>query len=196
MTRILLTGPIDAGKSAFCRKLIADLRLSSLTPTGILTLKELEADSPVRLRAVDIRSGENRLLAERTHILPEGSPLRAGSPEKTRRWVFHPETLEWGNRVMKESPSSDLFILDEAGILEFRNGRGWYEGMKRIDRGTDRAALVVVRPELIPAAESRWPGSTVLDLSEYPQAGRQETIRQIRTRLLPDRTNGSDTLPE
>ena len=98
---------------------------------------------------------------------------------KTRRWVFYPETLEWGNLQIRNAPASDLFLLDEAGILEFSRDRGWIDGLKRMDAGTDRMTLAVVRPELLEIAQARWPDAKVLQIDPLCREREEELLEDL-----------------
>ena len=79
--------------------------------------------------------------------------------------------MEWGNRKICSPPPSDLFILDEAGILEFERGGGWIEGMKRLDARKDWVSVVVIRPELLDTALNRWAEAEVIHIRRPGRGG-------------------------
>jgi len=175
MSRFIITGDRAAGKTTFCRNLSLEAVGISMTVTGILT----ETERDVALTAVDLLSGEKRTLAQVRDMSTKETPGGDDSVLETGRWIFNPETMVWGNRILLISPPSDLFILDEAGILEFQKEQGWTEGIARMDRHPDRCSLVVVRPELVGAALRRWPDAEVLPVSRPDSGENRSLIRKI-----------------
>ncbi len=153
MKQVVLTGPREAGKTTFCLDLASRAEQEGYSVCGILTLTE----RGVRLTARDLDGQSERELAIYNH------PGTTGNL-KTRRWDFRPETLEWGNRQIQKASPSDLFILDEAGILEFKKNGGWTGGMERMDRSRDRLSVIVVRPELTDQALARWPSAELFEI--------------------------------
>jgi hypothetical protein len=182
MKRIILTGERDRGKTSFCRLLAAEAISRGLDVTGILSLKEMEKNRVAALWASDCREEERRRLAR---FIPEAErafPNRADS--KTPSWSFFPEAFLWGNALIAGAPPADLFILDEAGPLEFspespQSDSAWTAGMERMDRGVDRIALAVVRPALVDRARLQWPDALVFVAPCY-RAPRSETEEAVR----------------
>jgi nucleoside-triphosphatase THEP1 len=80
------------------------------------------------------------------------------------------ETLEWGNVILENINSCDLFILDEVGPLEFEYGIGLIAGLDIIDSRKRFPSIVVVRPSLLALADKRWPWAQVLDVSVKVEA--------------------------
>jgi len=133
----------------------------AISLAGLLT----ETERGVSLTAVDLSSSEHRFLARIGNKNVPGSSEDSHSSLRTDRWIFDPEAIEWGNLAILNAPYADLFILDEAGILEFDRGLGWMAGLLRIDRQEDCCSLAVVRPELVETALRRWPEADVLRIS-------------------------------
>jgi nucleoside-triphosphatase THEP1 len=195
----ILSGERGAGKTSFCLSIIREARKQGMSVTGIVTLTERDK----RLTARDLFTGAERTLAEsdpaflqqeypRTHgraMKQSGmtSPRTHGRAMKqsgmtsprTGRWIFNEETLIQGNAALKKPEPSDLFILDEAGILELERNQGWTEGIKRTDRMIDRTIIVVVRPELTEKALKRWPGALVLTISPENRPQEEKLIETI-----------------
>lgn len=152
----VITGPRISGKTTLVQQLVRCAQ--GWRVTGILTVGEWRNGEKLALYARDLGTGEQRLLAQRQS---------AREP-----WEFVAETLEWGNRVFASAVPTDLLVVDELGPLEWLDGRGWTAGLSAIDSGQYRVALVVVRPELIPQAQQRWPQAVLLDISlRQPEAG-------------------------
>jgi len=57
-----------------------------------------------------------------------------------------------------------LLIVDELGPLEFIHAKGWLSGLVALDSFRYRLALVVIRPELMEAAQTRWPGCGIFHI--------------------------------
>ena len=153
MKQVILTGIRKAGKTTFCQALAGRAAEEGYSICGILTLTERGK----LLTARDLAEEMERELAAYNHHGNTGEL-------KTRRWDFRPDTLKWGNQQMQKAPLSDLFILDEAGILEFKKGRGWTAGMVRMDQNRDRLSVTVVRPELTETALARWPSAELIEI--------------------------------
>lgn len=174
--QIILTGERVAGKTTFCEKLLEEALRTGMTRTGIIT--KTERDKKLSIR--DLYTNDTKELAViNPDFFKKGSRSSQKSPLKTGRWIFHKEALAWGNHRIKQSPPSDLFILDEAGILEFEREDGWTEGIRRIDCMIDRLALIVVRPELTAIALARWKDAILISLNPSHRDNIQDQIRQI-----------------
>ncbi len=148
---LLITGPREAGKTTFCRRCVEAARRRGWRVTGIVTLGEYVNGERVSLQARCAHTGEMRTLAHRQ---------RGGG----RHWAFVEETLEWGNSVLASAVPTDLLVIDELGLLEWVEGRGWTAGLSAVDSGLYRYALVVVRPELVEQARRRWPHAKLIDI--------------------------------
>ncbi|MCJ7625183.1 MAG: hypothetical protein MUO76_16925, partial [Anaerolineaceae bacterium] len=63
----------------------------------------------------------------------------------------------------------DLLVVDELGPFELVRAEGWVSGVKLVDGGNYRLALVVVRPELRRVALQRWPHAEFIELESSAQ---------------------------
>jgi nucleoside-triphosphatase THEP1 len=106
---------------------------------GILSLKLVENGETSGYEAMEIRTGEKRILA--THV--PGSTIVLGD------WFFDPQTLAWGNGVLASTAPCDLLVVDEIGPLELELGNGWQQAVPVLNAGQYSLALVVIRPELL-----------------------------------------------
>lgn len=159
----VITGPRGSGKTTFCQRSIERARLWGWQVTGIVTVGEWRHGEKLALYAHDLCRGERRLLARR--------------PNAREPWEFVEETLAWGNDVFARAAPTDLLAVDELGPLEWIEGRGWTAAFEAIDSGQYRAALVVVRPELVEQARSRWPQARVIDVTEQASLDFVWTVR-------------------
>ena len=68
----------------------------------------------------------------------------------------------------KEIEVGDVIIIDELGPLEFEKGLGLIEGLRLIDEKRFQAVFVVVRPNLLETARTRWPEAKIVDVTMIP----------------------------
>jgi nucleoside-triphosphatase THEP1 len=153
---LIVTGEIGSGKSTFCKLVVDQARQAGLRVTGLLSPAVFEDGDKTGIQVVDLGRGVSRRLAR----------LRSGPTRavETKRWSFDPEAVAWGGRVLSRAVPTELLVIDELGPLEFERGEGWMEGLRILEEGEYRAALVVIRPSLVAEAKSRWPGAEVLPL--------------------------------
>ena len=154
----LLTGDLESGKTSLSLE-IADLaNFSGSKVSGLVSPGVFSAGSKTAIDVQDLSTGERHRLA-----------VLKGQMETTldtKRWSFFTEAVNWGNQALKESPASDLLIIDELGPLEFDRGQGWVEAFGLVERGEFQAALLVIRPSLIHQASSRWNIARIINLSD------------------------------
>jgi nucleoside-triphosphatase THEP1 len=155
---ILLSGPRGAGKTTVLQKLLAMIKGGGTDVAGILSLPVEEAGAKIAIDGIDLRSGETRRLAIRN--------TGASGQWITRQWLFDAEAMRWADRVLEDSTPCDLLVIDELGVLEFERGQGWLAGIKAIDDGRYRAAIVVIRPELLVEAQRHWNKATIIETTQ------------------------------
>lgn len=153
---LIVTGPREAGKTTYCRTLIAKAQQANRQVGGILCPAVFENGQKAAIIAQNLKSGEQRQLAiSRTDTLSATGPA-------TTRWQFDATALAWGNHVLQTATPCDLLIVDELGPLEFEQNTGWVAGLIALDAGQYRQGVVVVRPELLDTAQQRWPAARVV----------------------------------
>lgn len=154
---VLITGPKGSGKTLWCMDLIGRARARGMYVCGLVSPSVIETGKKVGIDLKDLRTGERRRLA-----------YRRGTPDgdvQTQDWQMVAETLEWGNSILEEIETCDLFILDEIGPFELEHNIGLVEGLRIIDGAKDFPCVVVIRPSLVKEARKRWPWAKVLDVS-------------------------------
>ena len=143
---IVLSGERGIGKSTVCRKTVALAQAKGYICGGILTLRR-PGDA---LDVLDVHSGSVRQLT----LEPDVSPAVIQG-----RFRFDPQALSWGNDVLAHATPCDLLIVDEIGPLEIEQDWGWQQAFDVLHQSDFALALVVIRPELIVAAQIRLSSS-------------------------------------
>ncbi len=153
---VLVSGTKGAGKTRLCMDLVEHAYVRGLKLRGLISPAIFENDTKVGIDLMDLHTGERRTLAFRAGV--EQGDFR------TINWQMVAETLEWGNTILKQIDSCDLFILDEVGPLEFEQGVGLMIGLEILDSRKKFPAVVVVRPSLLSTARRRWPWYQLVDV--------------------------------
>ena len=178
--RVIVTGEVGSGKTRACEAAAGRLRDLGWRIAGVLSRGVWAGDKKVAIDALDVRSGDMRRLAD------HASENHFTQGPATPGWRFHAETITWCNSLLSAAADCDLLVVDELGPLEFESGEGLIQGMRALDDGRFRLALVVVRPRLLQAARQRWPGAEVLvvdGLAHIP--ARLEQVLELAGTLRP-----------
>ncbi len=93
-------------------------------------------------------AAEERAMADDTVSAPGGDKLTPG-------FRFDPEVFERGAQALAHATPCDLLVVDELGPIELLGGRGWANALEILPLGDFGAALVVCRPELLEALETK-----------------------------------------
>lgn len=157
---ILLTGPREIGKTRLLLKLVERFHSGQIDFQGVLSPAVFDSGVKTAIDLLNIKDGERRRLAS----------LRTGesSGTMTDRWVFEPDTLDWGNTILGAVTACDILLVDELGPLELERDLGLQNGVRAISNGEYKMAIVVIRPELLSAAALLWPGSVSTTLTDDP----------------------------
>ncbi|MHB1317360.1 MAG: nucleoside-triphosphatase [Anaerolineae bacterium] len=174
----ILSGWRGAGKSTWCAALAEAARTRGLAVAGVLSRAVFADDrlppaerEKTRIDLIDLATGAVSVLA---------TPAEVGSENHGMRWHFDEATVAWGNAVLGGAGVADgvfaeLVIIDELGPLELTHGRGLTAGLDLLDARRYRAAIAVIRPELLDAALARWPEAEVIGVPQWggTQSGAQ-----------------------
>lgn len=153
---VLLTGGRGSSKTRWCLAARDAACRAGLAVAGVVSPPVYAHGGKVAIDVMDAATGERRRLADR--------PSRNETGTAGLGWRFDAAALAWGDAVLHNTPACDLLLIDELGPLEFRGTGGFSHGFAAIEARRYRLAIVVVRPELLPEAMTRWPGlSTIYD---------------------------------
>lgn len=133
---IILTGPIQTGKTTALRRAFGD-------PGGLSARGVLQPVIGGRRHALCLESGETRLLESQA----DSDTVHVG------RFAFSAATLAWARACIDGAPSSEAWlVIDEVGPLELR-GDGLAESVRvatgRARRPGGPRLLLVVREGLV-----------------------------------------------
>jgi len=146
---IILTGEKDSGKTLVCNGLVKKFSGSFRKISGIISLGQYEKGKKIAICAIDLSTGEKKVLA---NYSPGWDPE---NPQ--REWRFDQDVLKWGNEVLARAHPTDLLFIDEIGYLEFEKNEGWINALKILDSGEFHYAVIVVRPSLLKTTINRYP---------------------------------------
>ena len=154
----LLTGEIQSGKTSLCLEVMEIARKAGVRLGGVISPGVFVSGEKTAIDLLDIRSGERRRLAD--------GPGGRSSELSTKRWAFLPDTVTWGNQVLKKAVPCELLLIDELGPLEFHHGEGLVTGFSTVGAGDYWAGLLVIRPSLLDEALSRWNVGRIINLDD------------------------------
>lgn len=142
---LLLTGGHQAGKTAVCRRFARLAVGRGWRVAGVVSPALFKDGLKTGIQVTDLRSGATRFLAA---VNRKPKPDQLG-------YLFDEDVIAWANAAIAASSHCDLLIVDELGPLELEQGRGFTSAFEVLRRRDYRLAVVVVRPGLVNAFESR-----------------------------------------
>lgn len=142
---MLLTGPVQSGKTRFLTGIVSELAAHGVGLTGFLSPAAFEDGRHI---GYDLRllGGEKTVPFIR----------RSGEPgwEKVGPFYLIPEALARARRLIRESRERDLLIVDEVGPLEI-DGGGLWSALQTALAGASRRCLLVVRDSCLEALRAK-----------------------------------------
>jgi nucleoside-triphosphatase THEP1 len=148
---ILLSGPVRVGKTTLCLRLAEEARGRGLGVSGVLTPAILEDGIKVGIQALDLESGETRVL---TRVDRDLGGVQVGP------YLFDDRVLEWVTRRCKSAldQADGLVFVDEIGKLELNRGEGLARLIPLLARPRPGVTVTLVRDFLLDALAARLPG--------------------------------------
>jgi len=174
-TLTILTGPVGSGKTRLCGRLLALAAERSLPVGGVYSPAVMTGDEKTGIDLVILPGRERRRLAvARTTPAGRATFSARATPDArvfTKHWVMDEAAVAWGDAHLARLTPPELLILDELGPLEFIAGSGLQAAFPLLDGRGYRWGVVVIRPDLLAAAQTRWPWAQVVSLDSEPGAG-------------------------
>lgn len=137
---IILTGAKGIGKTSLIQKVLAWAKDHSIYVAGICSPAVFQNNKKTGIQIENIATGERKTLAT---VLG-----KVRSAVNTDAWSFDEKNLEWGNEILDDIKSCQLLIIDELGVLEINQQRGWSHAFQVLRKKEYKLAIVVVRPDL------------------------------------------------
>ena len=154
----IISGERKVGKTTFCRKIIETAKAAGWQVSGVLSPAIFCQGEKIGINLLDLKTGVQQQLA-RARRLDEDTSF-------SLNWVFDKDQLKRGNEILKNTAPCDLLVIDELGPLELLHGQGWQAGIRVLESKNYRLGLLVIRPELLEEALSRWPQAKVILIKE------------------------------
>jgi len=153
----IITGERESGKTRLLLDILGEYWEKEIDCAGVLSPAVFTSAKKTGIDLLDVRGGECQRLANLRQSNSTGI--------MTDRWVFESLTLDWGNKVLASATPCDLLLVDELGPIELDKGLGLQNGLLALNSGEYKAAIVVIRLELLAKAHQLWPGAQLFDLS-------------------------------
>jgi nucleoside-triphosphatase THEP1 len=151
---ILVSGPVRVGKTTLCMRLVERARECGINVAGVLTPALVEDGVKVGIQAVELASGETRLLARTDRDL---GGIVVGP------YSFDDSVLEWvagccERALAARSPRERTIVfVDEIGKLELSRGAGLARLIPLLAQPREQTTVVLVRDFLLDALVARLP---------------------------------------
>ena len=132
--RLVVTGPVEIGKTTVLRMLLPRLRRQGFQLGGVLTTTDARGGKWVQ----DLQTRQRRLLG----------PRRPMGDVDVGRYGFRSEAMAFANRAIAQAQASGLLIVDELGSLELK-GQGFVSALEALSGRGKKPALLVIRQKLL-----------------------------------------------
>jgi len=144
----IITGKINTGKTTLAQQTIALLQESKMVVRGFLSHSHTDGVGQKSYLLENIFTGEQKELCSEQFL---------SGAEKTGRFYFSSEAMEWGRNILLEAGLSapDLVVVDEVGPLELA-GKGWANAIGQASGHCSVPQLWVVRESLVGLAMRKW----------------------------------------
>jgi nucleoside-triphosphatase THEP1 len=143
---VLLTGERQIGKSTLCCKLVDRLRDNGYQVSGLLTRRTGSHDLDV-----------TEIHTARTY--PLTLPFDPNADRLLGHFLFSTEAIHRSNRALETSFPTQVFFLDELGLLELYHHKGWVKVIPMLAEQVYSVAFIVIRPELLGQAIDAFPAT-------------------------------------
>ncbi len=134
----IIAGNHREGKTSFLKETIDILRKAGTRVGGIMTEGIDREGERFGFMLVDVSSDEKVLLCHKE---------KTEEWKKTGRFYFNPEGLAFGKKILKQSGSNNIMVIDEIGPLELKDG-GWSRRLEELISAYEHPMIWVVRRNL------------------------------------------------
>jgi nucleoside-triphosphatase THEP1 len=140
MEIILITGPINSGKSSAMMKLVLQEKAAGFFPTGIIARAVIEHDRKIGFDIIDLLSDEIKPLARLNWNISDSF--------KVGKYLFAREGFEFARKALLNFHTDGVVFLDEAGPLEL-DDCGYADCLRQLIDSNIRKLYIAVREECV-----------------------------------------------
>lgn len=138
----IITGSQNSGKTSFILELLKQLKEKNLPICGVVSPGVYKNGERIAIHVMNVETGEEKELA----TLEPGFDVEY--PQK--KWKMNHEGTLWGNEILRRcKPRGKLLVIDEIGIYELWEGKGWQAGIQIIRAKDYKDAILSVRKETV-----------------------------------------------
>ena len=139
----LITGRQSSGKTLMILDIIERSKKMGFPVCGLVSPGTYKKNKRVAISAVNLETDEHRVLAD---LKPGWDP---NFPEK--KWKIRKDVFQWGEKQLQNiDPAEKIFFLDEVGVYEILDKKGWLTGLEIIRQKAYKRAFISVRKEILP----------------------------------------------
>jgi len=140
----IITGRQNSGKTSMILDIVKEVQAKGYLICGLVSPGIYEKNEKIAIQVVNLETEQKKILADRKLDPNNLYPLK--------KWEMHDEIIQWGEKQLQEiNPKGKIFFLDEIGIYEIMEQRGWQTGIKIITQKTYQKAFLSVRREMLSA---------------------------------------------
>lgn len=159
---VLITGPVDGGKTSVLRRMVRDGRGENLSVGGIIAAPLYRNGKKAGYDVLNVRTGEMVPLVRSLDV--NNQVLSSGS-RRIGRFLMLKAGLEYAVSAVEKAADADILCIDEVGPLE-AGGGGHRSVLERMLKGYKGTLWIVVRDETLQwlrarCEESDWAVSCV-----------------------------------
>ncbi|MGV8027300.1 MAG: nucleoside-triphosphatase [Anaerolineaceae bacterium] len=176
----IITGKQNSGKTVMLMNVMKVMQEKGISICGIISPGIYKNGERTAIQVLNIDSGENMILAD----LKPGWDLK----NPIKKWKILEGTIDWGNEQLRRMDANGkIFFLDEIGIFELVDKKGWQAGLKILEEKTYIHAVINVRKdvfsEMIKICEKANISFEMIDMDVLSKP-KHEIIQEICTELL------------
>lgn len=119
---IILTGPVNSGKTTLLRRAVEELRKQNFNLDGFLSDAVVHAKKKIGYNLLDLKMNRS---------IPFIRKSGHKDWQKVGPYFFIPEGLAWANQVIRRSSEAEILIVDEIGPLEL-SGKGLWPVLEKV----------------------------------------------------------------
>ncbi len=176
----IITGKQNSGKTVMIMDILKLLQKKGISICGLISPGVYKNNERIAIQVWNIESEEIAILAD----FKPGWDLK----NPIKKWKIIEGTIDWGNEQLRRMDTKGkIFFLDEIGIYELLDKKGWQIGLKILREKAYVHAVIAVRKEVltevIKICEKANISFEMIDLDVLSKP-KQEIIQEISAELL------------